>query len=122
MAQELGVKVIPINAARQKGLEELSESLFCAEAGVEGEQSVKEEFVNEKIVQRYHRAEAIVNQAVEMAPVADTLTQKLDRIVLNRYLGIPIFLIMMYLIFTVAINVGAVFIAVSYTHLRAHET
>ena len=110
LAQELGVKVIPINAARQKGLEELSESLFCAEAGVEGEQSVKEEFVNEKIVQRYHRAEAIVNQAVEMAPVADTLTQKLDRIVLNRYLGIPIFLIMMYLIFTVAINVGAVFI------------
>jgi len=110
LAQELGVKVIPINAARQKGLEELSESLFCAEAGVEGEQSVKEEFVNEKIVQRYHRAEAIVNQAVEMATVADTLTQKLDRIVLNRYLGIPIFLIMMYLIFTVAINVGAVFI------------
>ena len=110
LAQELGVKVIPINAARQKGLEELSESLFCAEAGAEGEQSVKEEFGNEKIVQRYHRAEAIVNQAVEMEPVADTLTQKLDRIVLNRYLGIPIFLIMMYLIFTVAINVGAVFI------------
>ena len=110
LAQELGVKVIAINAARQKGLEELSESLFCAEAGAEGEQSVKEEFGNEKIVQRYHRAEAIVNQAVEMEPVADTLTQKLDRIVLNRYLGIPIFLIMMYLIFTVAINVGAVFI------------
>ena len=45
-----------------------------------------------------------------MVPIADTLTEKLDRIVLNRHLGIPIFLFMMYLIFTVAINVGAVFI------------
>ena len=110
LAQELGVKVVPIIAARQKGLKELSEALFSAEAAMAGEQSAEGDFASEKIIRRYHRAETIVNRAVQMVPIADTLTEKLDRIVLNRHLGIPIFLFMMYLIFTVAINVGAVFI------------
>jgi len=34
------------------------------------------------------------------------LSQQLDRIVLNRWLGIPIFLLMMYLMFLLAINIG----------------
>ena len=38
-----------------------------------------------------------------------TLTHLIDNVVLNRWLGIPIFLIVMYLIFTIAINVGGVF-------------
>lgn len=36
--------------------------------------------------------------------------EKLDRIVLNRFLGIPIFLGVMYLMFTLVINVGDIFI------------
>lgn len=38
-----------------------------------------------------------------------SITQWLDRIVLNRYLGIPIFLLMMYFMFLFAINVGGAF-------------
>lgn len=38
-----------------------------------------------------------------------TLTARIDRIVLNRVLGIPIFLGMMYLMFLFAINVGGAF-------------
>ncbi|MEG2042177.1 MAG: Fe(2+) transporter permease subunit FeoB, partial [Hafnia sp.] len=34
------------------------------------------------------------------------LTEKLDRIILNRWLGIPIFLLVMYIMFVLAINIG----------------
>ncbi len=37
-------------------------------------------------------------------------TDIMDRIVLHRWLGIPIFLAVMYLMFTMAVNLGAVFI------------
>lgn len=36
-------------------------------------------------------------------------TQRIDRIVLNRYLGIPIFLLVMYSMFVCAINIGGAF-------------
>jgi ferrous iron transport protein B len=37
------------------------------------------------------------------------LTDRVDRIVLNRFLGIPIFLFMMYLMFVFSINIGGAF-------------
>lgn len=36
----------------------------------------------------------------------NSLTEKLDRVILNRWLGIPIFLFVMYLMFLLAINIG----------------
>lgn len=42
--------------------------------------------------------------------VGDNLTEKIDNIVLNRVLGIPIFLFLMYLTFMFTINVGGAFI------------
>ncbi len=38
-----------------------------------------------------------------------TMTQYIDHVVLNRYLGIPIFLLMMYFMFVFSINVGGAF-------------
>ncbi|WP_298769283.1 Fe(2+) transporter permease subunit FeoB [uncultured Shewanella sp.] len=40
----------------------------------------------------------------------ETLTDKLDKVVLHPFLGIPIFLLVMYLLFMVSINVGSAFI------------
>ncbi|MGR8933008.1 MAG: Fe(2+) transporter permease subunit FeoB [Gammaproteobacteria bacterium] len=37
-------------------------------------------------------------------------TDKIDRIVLNRFLGIPIFLLVMYLMFMFTINIGSAFV------------
>jgi ferrous iron transport protein B len=34
------------------------------------------------------------------------LTEKLDKVILNRWLGVPIFLLVMYLMFLLAINIG----------------
>ena len=42
--------------------------------------------------------------------VGKTMTDKIDRVVLNRILGLPIFLLMMYLTFMFTINVGGAFI------------
>ncbi|MCI4215478.1 Fe(2+) transporter permease subunit FeoB [Dickeya dianthicola] len=42
--------------------------------------------------------------------VSATLTDKIDRVVLHRFFGIPIFLLVMYLMFVFTINVGSAFI------------
>ncbi len=111
LADHLGVPVSPIIASKQQGLDELLVQLFTADSSDrEIEVLTSGEFVGDKIIKRYQRAETIVNGAVQMVPVEHTLTERLDKWVLNRWLGIPIFLAMMYVMFTVAVNVGAVFI------------
>jgi ferrous iron transport protein B len=50
---------------------------------------------------------AVVTQ--QMKHVGSSWTQRIDNIVLNRVLGIPIFLGVMYLLFVFAINVGGAF-------------
>ena len=45
-----------------------------------------------------------VSNAHQAAP--DRLTQRLDRLILNRLLGVPVFLLVMYLMFLLAINLG----------------
>jgi len=42
--------------------------------------------------------------------VSETTTDKLDKIILNRVLGVPIFLVVMYVMFMFAINIGGAFI------------
>ncbi len=52
-----------------------------------------------------------ITQAVQSKPAdaSNQLTAKIDRIVLNRWLAIPIFLAVMYTMFLFAINIGGAF-------------
>ena len=60
---------------------------------------------------RYGLANHIAGQAVKVTGlVSGDLTDRIDRVVLNRSLGIPIFLGMMYLMFMFTINLGGAFI------------
>jgi ferrous iron transport protein B len=60
---------------------------------------------------RYGLAHHISKQAVQVTgQVGRDLTDRIDRVVLNRSLGIPIFLVMMYLMFMFTINIGGAFI------------
>lgn len=60
---------------------------------------------------RFGYAHRLVNDvATRPREVAITQSDKIDQIVLNRWLGIPIFLGVMYLLFMFAINVGSAFI------------
>jgi ferrous iron transport protein B len=60
---------------------------------------------------RFSLANRVVQAAVTRPREASrTITDLLDRVVLNRVLGIPIFLGMMYLMFLFTINIGGAFI------------
>lgn len=60
---------------------------------------------------RYGFINAVSQEVViRRTRVRRTVSDRIDRIVLNRLLGIPIFLAMMYLMFTVTINVGGIFV------------
>jgi ferrous iron transport protein B len=59
---------------------------------------------------RYRFIEEILNQCVQQTKTSKTsMTARLDGILLNRWLGIPFFLMVMYLMFLFAINVGGAF-------------
>lgn len=60
---------------------------------------------------RYGLANALVRETVRRHGVVErTLSDRIDRLVLHRILGLPIFLAVMYLLFLFTINVGSAFI------------
>ena len=60
---------------------------------------------------RYSFAHAVTQASVtHSGKVARNLSDRLDRVMLNRLLGIPIFLVVMYLMFMFTINIGGAFI------------
>lgn len=60
---------------------------------------------------RYGLANGIARAASRVSGrVSHDLTDRIDRVVLNRALGIPVFLVMMYLLFMFTINIGGAFI------------
>ena len=118
LSKKLGVMVVPIVASRGTGVDGLKfhmqESLTAGKKP-ETERSVEvshdtDEATGDKLIRRYHTAKRLVDGGMLMTPVEHSLTEQIDRWVLNRWLGIPFFLFMMYAMFTVAISFGAVFI------------
>ena len=118
LSKKLGVIVVPIVASRGTGVDGLKfhmqESLTAGkkpqtERSVEVSHDIHEA-TGDKLIRRYHTAKRLVDGVMLMTPVEHSLTEQIDRWVLNRWLGIPFFLFMMYAMFTVAISFGAVFI------------
>lgn len=117
LSEKLGVPVVPMVASTGLGIDELKKALLFASSSsaveaADGPEPVSRqgEATAEKLIRQYHRSKELVDGVVEVQFVTDNLTEQLDRWMLNRWLGVPIFLAMMYLMFTVAINMGAVFI------------
>lgn len=60
---------------------------------------------------RFGLAHAMANQVVnQQGEVGRTTTDRIDRVVLSRWLGIPLFLVVMYLMFMFTINIGGAFV------------
>ena len=60
---------------------------------------------------RYELVSQIAEKVViREGDITGTLTDRIDRIILNRWMGLPIFLLIMYLTFLFTQNFGAVFI------------
>ncbi|MCP3673670.1 MAG: ferrous iron transport protein B [Gammaproteobacteria bacterium] len=115
LESRLAIPVVSTTASLKKGMNHLKLHLL-QQVDPEHQQLVHvpdekptEEDASEKILHRYRQVKKLTEGVIsskERVPA----TEKVDRWILNRWLGIPIFLALMYLLFTIAINVGAVFI------------
>ena len=56
--------------------------------------------------ERYDNITEVCEACVKKSPKAMTTTQKIDRVVTNRILGIPIFIVIMFLVYYLAVSVG----------------
>jgi len=59
---------------------------------------------------RYRFVQQITDGALKRAAERESVSDKIDRVVLHRVLGIPVFLLVMYLLFWTTINIGGAFI------------
>lgn len=114
LAKQLGIPVISLIASRKHGIGDLSAALTALakepEKGISQLEADTTDQAEEKILQRYHQSRRLVNGVVEVSPSHHSLSERIDNVMLNRWLGFPIFLLMIYLMFTIAVNVGAIFI------------
>ena len=116
LAEQLNVPVIPMIASRKQGVDALRGAISdCLNAPTPAqirtvEATDSNEKNDDKILRRYHRSRQLVNGVVEVIPSYHSLSERIDTVLLNRWLGVPFFLLMIYLMFTIAVNLGAVFI------------
>ncbi len=54
--------------------------------------------------ERYDNIASVCDACVKKSPKAETTTQKIDRVVTNRILGIPIFVIIMFLVYYISVS------------------
>jgi len=114
LEEQLQVPVISMVASRRQGVDELLASLEEVLSRPRQVRAAPEiampEANDDKILQRYHRSRQLINGVVEVSPSHHNPSERIDAVLLNRWLGVPFFLLMIYLMFTIAVNLGAVFI------------
>ena len=120
LEEQLGLPVISMVASRKQGVSELKAAMvndFEASRAPRSEETDPEnqdaevgQQLTDPMLRRYHKSRQLVNGVVEVSPTRHSLSERLDSVVLNRWLGVPIFLLMIYLMFTFAVNFGAIFI------------
>ncbi len=59
---------------------------------------------------RYGFVHSVTEHSIKRDINRRSISERIDQIVLNRFLGIPIFMVMMYLVFWLAVTVGSAFI------------
>ena len=120
LEEQLGLPVISMVASRKQGVNELMAAMVSdseaarapksKETDSENQDAKMGQQLTDPMLRRYHKSRQLVNGVVEVSPTRHSLSERLDSIVLNRWLGVPIFLLMIYLMFTFAVNFGAIFI------------
>lgn len=102
LSQLLGCPVLPLVASRSEGVGSLQDALDSA--------SVAAPIVTGDPATRFQFIDTLLQQCLQEKSVHSTMTQSIDRIALNRFLAVPVFLFVMYLMFMFSINIGSAFI------------
>ncbi|CCQ10088.1 Ferrous iron transport protein B [Pseudoalteromonas luteoviolacea B = ATCC 29581] len=115
LSKRLNLTIIPVIGSKGEGIAELKAELtkqFQRPDAANSKKSVSPQFTlnADQVVMRYKKVKELTNGVCIVSEQRSDLSAKIDRIVLNRFAGVPIFLFMMYLMFTIAVNFGAVFI------------
>ena len=120
LEEQLGLPVISMVASRKQGVSELKAAMVndfeasraprTEETDPENQDAKVGQQLTDPMLRRYHKSRQLVNGVVEVSPTRHSLSERVDSVVLNRWLGVPIFLLMIYLMFTFAVNFGAIFI------------
>ncbi len=129
LAKRLGCPVVPLIATRNDGIGALKDAILTrptteaaaawvplasraasreSEADITETAAARISFASPEA--RYREIDRMLEGCLSITSVRHTLTERIDRVVLNRYLAFPIFLGVMYLMFLFAINIGSAFI------------
>lgn len=106
LSRQLGCPVLPLIATHNDGVDALKDAVLARSAA----QPPTPHPPLADTQARYARIDELLAGCLSHTPIRQTLTERIDRVVLNRYLAFPIFLGVMYLMFMFAINVGSAFI------------
>jgi len=99
----LGCPVVPLIATRREGLQALDTALHNA-------RPINAFAIGDDIT-RYAQIDSLVDRCTQIDVLTqNNWTQRIDKVVLNRYAAYPVFLGIMYLMFLFSINIGSAFI------------
>lgn len=112
MEEMLGTKVLKISALKETGIDELikeiNKPLKSKENKVIPEYLSKDydiEKYEEIVNQKYSFISKVVENCIKKKAKPETISDKLDKIFLNRWLAFPIFIIIMFLIYYLSVGI-----------------
>ena len=106
LSRRLGCPVVPIVASRQQGVDALKR--VAATTVITGDSMGLPSSAS--VESRYRAIDGLLADCLSHTPPPRTATDRIDAVLLNRFLAFPIFLGVMYLVFLFAINFGSAFI------------
>lgn len=124
LKKSMGCEIIPISLKETLDFSELSQVIECLNPAIklvvdysndeiEAAQDVgnEEEVGLLKAESRFNCANKIANQVIQhRTNFKKTISDKVDKLILGRFTGVPIFLVIVYLLFLVSINFGGALI------------
>ena len=106
LENKLGVKIVPISAKNRSGLDELIETAIQM-VPKEKMESIKIKKDNEEeITKKYDYISDIVNKCIENKKEKEELTDKIDKVLTHKIWGLPIFILIMGLVFLLTFTIG----------------
>ncbi len=110
ISQMLGVGVKPIVSNDKKATNQIKQHLLSYYQKFNKQEDTKIEVTDFNSEEIYKKADEIHKKAIKKRKTG--FSDKIDRVILNKYLSIPIFFLSMFLIFWFAISFGGLFIEV----------
>lgn len=106
LEEMLKVKIVPISAKNRSGLDELLETAIKLKQ-IEKKSNIRVKIDNEEeITKKYDYIEQIVNECIENKKEKEEITDKIDKILTHRILGLPIFILIMAIVFLLTFTIG----------------